>query len=98
MSRFVVAALVIAPLYFWIGTTPATAFGWCEDRSYGYTSAPYTYRPRAYYGYTSAPFYRPRAYYGGVWRGYRAGWRGYGYRAGWRGGHRVGWRGRGWRR
>jgi hypothetical protein len=100
MSRFAFAALVIAPLYFAIGTTPAAAFGWCEDRAYGYTSAPYAYRPRAYYGYTSAPYYRPRAYYGGVWRGYgyRAGWRGYGYRAGWRGGHRVGWRGRGWRR
>jgi hypothetical protein len=83
MSRYLLfAALVIAPL-FAIGTKPAAAFGRCEDRTYGYMSAPYAYVPLAYYGYTSAPFYRPPAYYGRVWRGY---------------GCRVGWRGRGWRR
>ena len=89
MSRLAFVALVIAPLCYAIGTTPAAAYGCCRCGGYGYygyTSAPYYYRPRAYYG---GYFYRP-------WRGYGWGWRGYGYRSGW-GGHRWGWRG-GWRR
>jgi hypothetical protein len=101
MFRFVVVALVIAPLYFTVGTTPAAACGCCECGYgyYGYTSAPYYsgWPPGRWSGYTSAPYYsyygssapyyyNPRAYYGGYSYGPRVwGWRGDGYRSGWRG-------------